>query len=373
MKVLIIGSGGREHALAWRAALSDQVDTVYVAPGNAGTALEQNVQNVAVSSDDIDGLLDFAVSQAIDLTIVGPEAPLVAGVVDRFSAAGLACFGPTAAAAQLEGSKAFAKDFMARHGIPTAAYGNFTDIDDAIAIAALTQSLLHYLYRLRKQHMHGREFHRFLVSQNRWRAIRYGYDEGFVDFTRRSIVPISELLPQIVEMVSEDAQALDCVDELQQLLRIPERGTSAHQQLAIYQREIGQGHNQQTALNAVGDFLIEKTIETPMKPRTNLGNRYQTSINDGFSPVSFFSRLMVAHSAIKNAAIPIITFWAILTTAAAFTAGAGRGRASRVSTGAGSASSGGGSAPSGNVVGVVSTGAPGMYPATRWTHSTPGR
>jgi phosphoribosylamine--glycine ligase len=133
MKVLIIGSGGREHALAWRAALSDQVDTVYVAPGNAGTALEQNVQNVAVSSDDIDGLLDFAVSQAIDLTIVGPEAPLVAGVVDRFSAAGLACFGPTAAAAQLEGSKAFAKDFMARHGIPTAAYGNFTDIDDAIS------------------------------------------------------------------------------------------------------------------------------------------------------------------------------------------------------------------------------------------------
>ena len=137
-----------------------------------------------------------------------------------------------------------------------------TDIDDAIAIAALTQSLLHYLHRLRKQHMHGREFHRFLVSQNRWRAIRYGYDEGFVDFTRRSIVPIGELLPQIVEMVSEDAQALDCVDELQQLLRIPERGTSAHQQLAIYQREIGQGHNQQTALNAVVDFLIEKTVET---------------------------------------------------------------------------------------------------------------
>jgi len=133
MKVLIIGSGGREHALAWRAAQSDQVDTVYVAPGNAGTALEQKVQNVAVSSDDIDGLLDFAGSQAIDLTIVGPEAPLVAGVVDRFSAAGLACFGPTAAAAQLEGSKAFAKDFMARHGIPTAAYGNFTDIDDAIS------------------------------------------------------------------------------------------------------------------------------------------------------------------------------------------------------------------------------------------------
>ena len=90
MKVLIIGSGGREHALAWHAAQSEQVETVYVAPGNAGTALEQNVQNIVVSSDDIDGLLDFAGSQAIDLTIVGPEAPMVAGVVDRFSAAGLA-------------------------------------------------------------------------------------------------------------------------------------------------------------------------------------------------------------------------------------------------------------------------------------------
>jgi phosphoribosylamine--glycine ligase len=133
MKVLIIGSGGREHALAWRVAQSAQVETVYVAPGNAGTALEQNVENVAVSSDDIDALLDFARTQAIDLTIVGPEAPLVAGVVDRFSAEGMACFGPTAAAAQLEGSKVFAKDFMARHGIPTAAYGNFTDIDEAIA------------------------------------------------------------------------------------------------------------------------------------------------------------------------------------------------------------------------------------------------
>jgi phosphoribosylamine--glycine ligase len=132
MKVLIIGSGGREHALAWRVAQSEKVETVYVAPGNAGTALEKNVENVAVASDDIDALLDFARAQTIDLTIVGPEAPLVAGVVDRFSAAGLACFGPTAAAAQLEGSKAFAKDFMARHGIPTAAYGNFTDIDEAI-------------------------------------------------------------------------------------------------------------------------------------------------------------------------------------------------------------------------------------------------
>ena len=133
MKVLIIGSGGREHALAWRVAQSTQVETVYVAPGNAGTGLERNVENVALACDDIDSLLNFARDQQIDLTIVGPEAPLVAGVVDRFTAAGLACFGPTAAAAQLEGSKAFAKDFMARHGIPTAAYGNFTDIDEAIA------------------------------------------------------------------------------------------------------------------------------------------------------------------------------------------------------------------------------------------------
>ncbi len=133
MKVLIIGSGGREHALAWRVAQSEQVETIFVAPGNAGTALESNVKNVPLAVDDIDALLDFAQNQHIDLTIVGPEAPLVAGVVDRFTAAGLACFGPTAAAAQLEGSKAFAKDFMARHGIPTAAYGNFTDIDEAIA------------------------------------------------------------------------------------------------------------------------------------------------------------------------------------------------------------------------------------------------
>ena len=133
MKVLIIGSGGREHALAWRVAQSAQVETVFVAPGNAGTGLEHNVENVPLASDDIDALLDFAKDRGIGLTIVGPEAPLVAGVVDRFTAAGLACFGPTAAAAQLEGSKAFAKDFMARHGIPTAAYGNFTDIDEAIA------------------------------------------------------------------------------------------------------------------------------------------------------------------------------------------------------------------------------------------------
>jgi len=133
MNVLIVGSGGREHALAWRVAQSAQVKTVYVAPGNAGTELEKNVENIPLATGDIKGLLEFAREHQIDLTIVGPEAPLVAGIVDRFTAAGLPCFGPTAAAAQLEGSKAFAKDFMASHGIPTAAYGNFTDITEAIA------------------------------------------------------------------------------------------------------------------------------------------------------------------------------------------------------------------------------------------------
>lgn len=132
MKVLIIGSGGREHALAWRVAQSAQVGSVYVAPGNAGTELENGVENISLASEDTEGLLGFAKENQVDLTIVGPEAPLVAGIVDRFTEAGLACFGPTAAAAQLEGSKAFAKDFMARHGIPTAAYGNFTDIDEAV-------------------------------------------------------------------------------------------------------------------------------------------------------------------------------------------------------------------------------------------------
>jgi phosphoribosylamine--glycine ligase len=133
MNVLIIGSGGREHALAWRVAHSAKVDTVYVAPGNAGTELEENVENIPLAAEDIDGLIEFAQRHQIGLTIVGPEAPLVAGIVDRFTAAGLPCFGPSAAAAQLEGSKAFAKDFMARHSIPTAAYGNFTDIDEAVA------------------------------------------------------------------------------------------------------------------------------------------------------------------------------------------------------------------------------------------------
>ncbi|MDZ7805406.1 MAG: phosphoribosylamine--glycine ligase [Thiohalophilus sp.] len=133
MKILVIGGGGREHALAWKAAQSERIETVYVAPGNAGTAREPGLQNVAIGAEDIQALLEFARSEAIDLTLVGPEAPLVAGVVDEFSAAGLPCFGPTRAAAQLEGSKAFTKDFLQRHQIPTAAYGNFTDVDEAIA------------------------------------------------------------------------------------------------------------------------------------------------------------------------------------------------------------------------------------------------
>ena len=132
MKVLVVGSGGREHALAWRAAQSAHVEQVFVAPGNAGTAGEAGVENIALSSNDLDGLLEFAREKGIGLTIAGPEDPLVNGIVDRFTEAGLPCFGPSAAAAQLEGSKAFAKDFMSRHGIPTAAYGKFTEIEPAI-------------------------------------------------------------------------------------------------------------------------------------------------------------------------------------------------------------------------------------------------
>lgn len=133
MKILIIGSGGREHALAWKVAQSKQAERVYVAPGNAGTALETGIDNIAISSDDIPALVQFAREYSIDLTIIGPEAPLVAGIVDAFKAAGLRCFGPDKAAAQLEGSKAFSKDFLARHHIPTAAYANFSDLDQAIA------------------------------------------------------------------------------------------------------------------------------------------------------------------------------------------------------------------------------------------------
>ncbi|MDP5036201.1 MAG: phosphoribosylamine--glycine ligase [Alishewanella sp.] len=133
MKVLVIGGGGREHALAWKAAQSPLATEVFVAPGNAGTAREAALQNVAIAADDVAGLLAFAQQEQIDLTIVGPEAPLAKGVVDRFRTAGLAIFGPTQAAAQLESSKAFAKDFLARHNIPTAAYQNFTEIAPAKA------------------------------------------------------------------------------------------------------------------------------------------------------------------------------------------------------------------------------------------------
>ncbi len=132
MNILIIGNGGREHALAWKAAQSPLADKVYVAPGNAGTALEPALENVNIAATDIPALLDFARQNAIGLTIVGPEAPLVIGVVDAFRAAGLKIFGPTQAAAQLEGSKAFTKDFLARQHIPTAEYQNFTEIEPAL-------------------------------------------------------------------------------------------------------------------------------------------------------------------------------------------------------------------------------------------------
>ncbi|MBB4727525.1 phosphoribosylamine--glycine ligase [Xanthomonas arboricola] len=133
MKILVIGSGGREHALAWKIAQSAQVSEVLVAPGNAGTATEAKCRNVAIKVDDLDGLLALAQREAVALTVVGPEVPLVLGVVDRFHAAGLRIFGPTAKAAQLEGSKAFAKDFLARHGIPTAYYAVHTEVDAALA------------------------------------------------------------------------------------------------------------------------------------------------------------------------------------------------------------------------------------------------
>ena len=133
MNILIIGNGGREHALAWKAAQSPLADKVFVAPGNAGTALEQKVENVNISATDIPALVKFAQDKQIGLTIVGPEAPLVIGVVDVFRAAGLKIFGPTQAAAQLEGSKAFTKDFLARHKIPTAEYQNFTEVEPALA------------------------------------------------------------------------------------------------------------------------------------------------------------------------------------------------------------------------------------------------
>jgi len=133
MNVLIIGSGGREHALAWKVAQAEKVTNVFVAPGNAGTTLENKVSNVDIDVCDIENLIAFAKDNNVEMTIVGPEAPLVIGVVDAFEAAGLKCFGPREGAAQLEGSKAFTKDFLDRHNIPTAWYQNFTEIEPAIA------------------------------------------------------------------------------------------------------------------------------------------------------------------------------------------------------------------------------------------------
>jgi phosphoribosylamine--glycine ligase len=126
MQILIVGGGGREHALAWKCASSPRVEHVFVAPGNAGTALERGVSNVDIAADDIEALLKFAIDEDIGLTIIGPEVPLVAGIVDRFNAARRRCFGPSRNAARLEGSKAFTKDFLRRHGIPTASFATFT-------------------------------------------------------------------------------------------------------------------------------------------------------------------------------------------------------------------------------------------------------
>jgi phosphoribosylamine--glycine ligase len=132
MKVLVVGGGGREHALAWKAAQSPLVDQVFVAPGNAGTAQESRLTNIDIGAEDLQALLKFAKKEKLGLTIVGPEMPLVCGIVDLFSKAGLRIFGPSAAAAQLEGSKTFTKDFLARHRIPTAKYKSFTEIDPAL-------------------------------------------------------------------------------------------------------------------------------------------------------------------------------------------------------------------------------------------------
>ena len=133
MNIMIIGSGGREHALAWKCSQSNQVDSVFVVPGNAGSAREPGVKNIALDITDFAALTDFAKDNSVGLTIIGPEAPLVDGIVDYFQAQNLECFGPSKGAAQLEGSKAFTKDFLARHNIPSAAYQKFTEVEPAIA------------------------------------------------------------------------------------------------------------------------------------------------------------------------------------------------------------------------------------------------
>jgi len=132
MKILVVGSGGREHALAWKLKQSPKADLVYVAPGNAGTAMESGVENVDIEATDINALLEFAKKNAIDLTVVGPEGPLVLGITDIFERAGLRCFGPSKSAARLEGSKTFTKEFLERHNIPTAHYASFTNLDKAL-------------------------------------------------------------------------------------------------------------------------------------------------------------------------------------------------------------------------------------------------
>ena len=132
MKILVVGGGGREHALAWKLSQSPVAEKVFVAPGNAGTAAEPGLENVAIAADDIDALIKFCQENDIHLTVIGPEQPLVAGIVDQFYDAGLRCFGPSAEAAELEGSKRFTKDFLARFNIPTAAYDTFTEVEPAI-------------------------------------------------------------------------------------------------------------------------------------------------------------------------------------------------------------------------------------------------
>ena len=131
MKVLIVGSGGREHALSWKVSQSPKVDKVFVAPGNGGTELETLITNVDIQANDIEGLAEFALEEKIDLTIIGPEDPLVNGITDRFNQIGLKCFGPSKSAAQLEGSKEFMKKFLKRHHIPTASYATFNDSNEA--------------------------------------------------------------------------------------------------------------------------------------------------------------------------------------------------------------------------------------------------
>lgn len=139
MKVLVVGGGGREHAMAWALARSVRVDEVLVAPGNAGTAREPKVRNLAVGAEDIPALIDLARQQQVEFTLIGPEAPLVSGVVDAFQEAGLRCLGPNSAAAELEGSKALAKSFLSRHNIPTAAHETFTDIEAARGFISAAQ------------------------------------------------------------------------------------------------------------------------------------------------------------------------------------------------------------------------------------------